>query len=139
MRILSTSFVFIICVTLIGCTSGNQVNGRSLKAANRSVSRIKNRLPTEKRIEFEVSYWTVRDSIKKKSDFLDTIHGKTPEEIIELGKGVFQNRKNSGFKEYVQYNNWDQMISQFTQQRIDQSRSSKTARPPRNGSVLYRL
>jgi len=139
MRILSTSFVFIICVTLIGCTSGNQVNGRSLKAANRSVSRIKNRLPTEKRIEFEVSYWTLRDSIKTKSDFLDTIHGKTPEEIIELGKDVFQTRKNSGFKDYVQYNNWDQMITQFTEQRIDQGKNSKTPRPPRNGSVLYRL
>lgn len=139
MRILSTSFVFIICVTLIGCTSGNQVNGRSLKAANRSVSRIKDRLPTEKRIEFEVSYWTLRDSIHTKSDFLDAIHGKTPEEIIELGKGVFQTRKNSGFKDYVQYNNWDQMITQFTQQRIDQGRNSNTPRPPRNGSVLYKL
>ena len=139
MRVLSTVFVFIICASLIGCTSGNQINARSLKSANRSVNRIKNRLPTEKRIEFEISYWTVRDSIKNKSDFLDTINGKTPEELIALGKDVFQNRKNSGFKEYVQYNNWDQMISQFTQQRIDQSRSSKTARPPRNGSVLYRL
>lgn len=140
MKILSTAIVFIICTTLIGCTKGNQINAHSLKSANRSVSRIKDRLPTEKRIEFEVSYWTLRDSIPDRSDFLDAVDGKTPEELIVLGKDVFQQRKNSGFKDYVQYNNWDQMIAKFTQERIDQSRSSKaTPRPPRNGSVLYKL
>jgi len=139
MRILSTAFVFLICATLIGCTGGNQINARSLKTANRSVNRIKNRLPTDQRIEFEVSYWTLRDSIKDKSDFLDTVDGKTPEEIIGLGKDVFQQRKSAGFKSYDQYNNWDQMITRFAQERIDQGRSSKTTRPPQNGSVLYRL
>ncbi len=139
MRILSTAFVFAICISLTGCTSGNQINARSLKTANRSVGRIKDRLPTELRIEFEVSYWTLRDSIRDKNEFLDTVDGKTPEEIIVLGKEVFQQRKNAGFESYVQYNNWDQMITRFTQERINQNRSSKTTRPPQNGSVLYQL
>jgi hypothetical protein len=141
MRILSTLFVFIISASLSGCMSGDQINARSLKAANRSVSRIKNRLPSELRIEYEVSYWTLRDSIRDKDTFLDTINGKTPEEIIGLGKEVFQQRKNSGFKGYVEYSNWDQMITQFVQKRIDQSRSSKATqnRPARNGSILYNL
>lgn len=140
MRGLSTTLVFIICITLFGCTSGNQINARSLKTANRSVSRIKNRLPTELRIEYEVSYWTLRDSIKDKNEFLDTVNGKTPEEMIVLGKEIFQQRKNAGFSNYDQYNNWDQMITRFTQERIDQGRSSsKSPRPPRNGSVLYKL
>ena len=139
MRILSTTFVFIICASLMGCMGGDQINARSLKSANRSVSRIKNRLPTELRIEYEVSYWTLRDSIRDKDDFLDTVNGKNPDELIVLGKEVFQERKNSGFKSYVQYNNWDQMITHFTQKRIDQGRSQKTTRPPQNGSVIYSL
>ncbi len=139
MRILSTTFIIIICVSLTACMSGDQINARSLKTANRSVSRIKDRLPTELRIEYEVSYWTLRDSIRDKNEFLDKVDGKTPEEIIALGKEVFRERKNSGFKSYVQYNNWDQMITQFTQERIDQGRSSKSTRPPQNGSVLYSL
>lgn len=124
----------------MGCMSGDQINARSLKTANRSVSRIKDRLPTDMRIEYEVSYWTLRDSIRDKSEFLDTVDGKTPEEIITLGKDIFQKRKNSGFKSYVQYNNWDQMIAHFAKERIDQGRRSKAdVRPPQNGSVLYNL
>ncbi len=140
MRGLSKTLVFIICISLIGCTSGNQINARSLKTANRSVSRIKDRLPTELRIEFEVSYWTLRDSIKDKKEFLATVDGKIPEEIIEMGKDIFQQRKNSGFRNYDQYNNWDQMITRFTQERINQGKASKKQpREPHNGSVLYRL
>jgi len=139
MRILSTTLVFIICFSLIGCTSGNQINARSLKTANRSVNRIKNRLPEELRIEFEVSYWTLHDSIKDKNNFLDTVDGKTPEEIIELGKDVFQNRKNAGFQDYLQYSSWDQMITKFTQERIEQGRNTKSTPTRHNGSVLYSL
>ncbi len=140
MRILSTAFIFAICISLMGCTKGNQINGRSLKTANRSVSRIKDHLPTELRIEFEVSYWTLRDSIKNKKDFLNKVDGKTPEELIELGKEIFQQRKNAGFKSYVQYSSWDQMIAHFTQERINQNRHSKPAKThSQNENILYKL
>lgn len=138
MKIISTVFVFSMCLFLIGCSKGSQVSGRSLKSANKSVSRIKDRLPTEQRIEFEVSYWTLRDSIKDKEEFLDTVGGKTHEELIELGKEVFQQRKNAGFRKYDQYNSWDQMITQFAQERIDQNKNKKIDKRP-NSSVLYKL
>jgi len=138
MKIISTVFVFSMCLFLIGCTKGNQVSGRSLKSANKSVSRIKDRLPTEQRIEFEVSYWTLRDAFKDKEEFLDKVGGQTYEEVIELGKGIFQQRKNDGFREYDKYNNWDQMITQFAQERIDQDKHKKVD-DRRNGSVLYKL
>ncbi len=138
MKIISTVFVFSMCLFLVGCSKGSQVNGRSLKSANKSVSRIKDRLPTEQRIEFEVSYWTLRDSIKDKEEFLNTVGGKTHEELIELGKEVFQQRKNAGFRKYDQYSSWDQMITQFAQERIDQNKNKKIDKRP-NGSVLYKL
>ncbi len=139
MRIMSTVLISFIFALLVGCSSGGEVSGRSIKSANKSVIRIKNRLPTEQRIEFEVSYWTLRDSIKNREEFLDTVGGKTPEELIVLGKEIFQQRKNAGFKDYDQYNSWDQMIAKFTQDRIDQNKHRK--RDPRDAgnSVLYKL
>ena len=139
MRILSTVFVFIMCVLLIGCSGGPEVSGRSLKSANKSVAKIKDRLPTEKRIEFEVSYWTLRDSIRNRDDFLDTVGGKNVEELIVLGKEVFQQRKDSGFKDYEQYNSWEQMIAKYTQERIDQNRRKKPDPRDEGNSVLYKL
>jgi len=138
MKIISTVFVFSMCLFLIGCTKGSEVSGRSLKSANKSVSRIKDRLPTDQRIEFEVSYWTLRDSIKDKKEFLNTVGGKTHEELIELGKEVFQQRKNDGFREYDKYNSWDQMITEFTQERLDQDKHKKIDNR-RNDSVIYKL
>lgn len=139
MKIISTVTVFILCLLLMGC-GGSEVSGRSLKSANRSVSRIVKRMPADsiQRIEFEVSYWTLRDSIKDRSEFLDTVGGKTPEGLVGLGKEVFQARKNAGFKDYDQYNNWDHMITVFVQERLDQKKHKKTE-TRRNGSVTYKL
>jgi len=139
MRILSTIFVFIMCAFLIGCSGGPEVSGRSIKSANKSVARIKDRLAPEQRIEFEVSYWTLRDSIRNSDEFLDTVGGKNVEELIILGKEVFQQRKDAGFKDYEQYSNWDQMIAKYTQQRIDQGKRKRPDPRDKGNSVLYNL
>jgi AICAR transformylase/IMP cyclohydrolase PurH len=110
-----------------------------MKTATRSVNRIKNRLPEEKRIEFEISFWTMHDAIKNRDDFLSTIDGKTYDELIDMGKEVFQERKNAGFEKYTQYTSWDQMITQFTQERIDQNRRRKTDPRDENPSIMYKL
>ncbi|MGZ4959206.1 MAG: hypothetical protein ACXV7J_08135 [Methylomonas sp.] len=89
---------------------------------NRSMASIKERLPLDQRIEFEVSFWTLRDEIRNNKEFLDAIDGKTPEQLIETGKELFMKRKASGNKEYEKYATWDQMISEYTQERINQNR-----------------
>jgi len=53
---------------------------------------------------------------------LDAIDGKTPEQLVESGKELFAKRKAAGSKDYEKYDNWDQMISQYSQERIDQNR-----------------
>lgn len=93
-----------------------------MKTVNRSISMIKERLPLDQRIEFEVSFWTLRDEIKDTGEFLDAVDGKTPEQLIESGKELFQKRKAAGSKEYDQYASWEQMIAQYSQERIDQNR-----------------
>jgi hypothetical protein len=133
-----TLFVLVATVFMMGCTSGSKINGRSVKTANRSVSMIKDRLPTEQRIEFEVSYWTIRDAIRNNKEFLDLVDGKTADEMIVLGKDNFQQRKDSGFKGYEKYTNWDQMIAKLTKERIDQGRQNLGAKD-RDNNILYSL
>ena len=122
MRKATTVCVFLACALLIGCNKSHQINGSSMKTVNRSISSIKERLPLDQRIEFEVSFWTLRDEIKDNGEFLDAIDGKTPEQLIETGKELFEKRKASGNKEYQQFATWEQMIAQYSQERIDQNR-----------------
>jgi AICAR transformylase/IMP cyclohydrolase PurH len=102
---------------------------------------LKERLPLDQRIEFEVSFWTVRDEIRNNKEFLDAIDGKTPEQLIEQGKELFMKRKAAGAKDYEQFANWDQMIAQYTQERIDQNRKkTPDERDKKNPhSVTYKL
>jgi len=126
---------------MTGCNKGQQINGSSLKTVNRSINGIKERLPLDQRIEFEISYWTLRDEIRNNKEFLDAIDGKTPEKLIETGKELFQKRKAAGNKEYEQFANWDQMVAQYSQERIDQNR--KKTPDPRDKknphSVTYKM
>ncbi len=133
--------VFLACTLLIGCNKSQQINGSSLKTVNRSINAIKDRLPLDQRIEFEVSFWTLRDEVRNNKEFLDAIDGKTPDQLIETGKELFLKRKASGNKDYAEYNNWDQMIAQFTQERIDQNRKkTPDDRDKKNPhSVTYKL
>ena len=139
MRILSFILVLSLGLSLAGCSKGNQVNGRSLKTANKSVSYIKDRLPADQRIEFEVSFWTLRDDIRDNKEFLSTIDGKTPEAMIEMGKELFAKRKASGFKGYENFATWEQMIANYSQERIDQNRKAKPDPRDSKNNVMYKL
>ena len=64
MKKLSTLLLILSCTVLVACGKGQEINGHSTSTAYRSVKALKNRLPTENRIEFEVSFWTIRDTKK---------------------------------------------------------------------------
>ena len=143
MKKLATLLVILCCTTLVACGKGQQINGHTTKTAYRSVKALKNRLPPESRIEFEVSFWTIRDAKKDDSAFLDAVDGKTPQEIIVLGKEVYQERKAANFKGYEHYSSWEEMITNFGKERLDQeNRKGTTAKedPSKpNDSVIYKL
>jgi len=134
--------LILCCTSLIGCGKGQQINGHNTNTAFRSVKALKNRLSPEARIEFEVSFWTLRDSMKVEKEFLNTVDGKKPEEIIVLGKELYQQRKNSGFSGYDKYASWEDMIAKFSQERVDQD-SHRTINKPdpkdKANEVLYKL
>lgn len=139
MRHIPHLLIILFIFSIIGCGKGNQINGTSSRTAYRSVKSIRSRLPADQRIEYEVSFWTLRDSIRDTDEFLDTVGGKTPAEIIELGKEAYQKRKNAGYPGYEEYTSWDQMIAKFSKERIDQNKHSKRDRRDAANNVLYKL
>ncbi len=140
MKKISVFLIFVLsCTLLSACGRGEQVNGHNIRTAYKSVKVLKERLPTEKRIEFEVSFWTIRDAQKDDSGFLNAVDGKTPLEVIELGREIYQQRKNAGFKGYEQYSSWEDMISKFGQERSQQGAVKKEDAKDKANDVLYNL
>jgi hypothetical protein len=142
MKKLSLILILLSCTSLLGCSKGQEVNGQTMKTAYRSVKALKERLPAESRIEFEVSFWTIRDANKDDSKFLELVSSKKPQEIIELGKEVYQQRKNAGYKGYDQYTSWEDMISKFGRERMDQENrkgSHKEDPKEKANDILYKL
>jgi hypothetical protein len=139
----SLAFFIIICLALTACSKGGTINGHTSRTAYRSVKTLKDKLPPDNKIEFEVSFWTIRDANTSEDAFLDAVDGKSPFEIIDMGKEIYQQRKSSGFKGYEKYNTWEEMIAKFDKERIDQDKkhvvnNKKTFDSP-NTTILYDL
>jgi len=140
MNKISVFLIFVLsCTLLSACGRSEKVNGHNIRTAYKSVKILKERLPAEKRIEFEVSFWTIRDAQKADSGFLDAVDGKTPTEIIDMGREIYQQRKNAGFKGYEQYSSWEDMISKFSQERSQQGAINKEDARDKANDVLYNL
>ena len=139
MRILSALLLSVLTLSLISCGRSDQINGRSNSTAYRSVKMLKERLPPEKRIEFEISFWTIRDAYKDTSEFLSQVDGKNPDEIIATGREIYQQRKNQGFREYQQFSSWEDMIDKYTRERREQDRVTKPDARDKANDVLYKL
>ena len=143
MKKLPALLLILSCATLIACSKGQEINGHTTNTAYRSVKALKNRLSPDNRIEFEVSFWTIRDAKKDDKEFLDTVDGKKPEEIIAIGKEIYQERKAAGFKAYEQYSSWEEMIAKFGKERLDQDnrkgRSKEAQDKDKANDVLYKL
>ena len=144
MKKLPVLLLILTCTALLACGKGQEINGHSATTAYRSVKGLKNRLSPDKRIEFEVSFWTIRDVKKDDKEFLAAVDGKTPDEIITKGKEIYQERKAVGFKGYEEYSSWEEMIAKFGKERVDQENrkgSSKDAQDKNkpNDSVIYKL
>ncbi|CAG1020151.1 hypothetical protein DOJK_00132 [Patescibacteria group bacterium] len=125
MKKLIIILLMLSCINLVACSRGQEINGHNMKTAYRSVKGLKKYLPIEKQMEFEISFWLLRDANKDEVDFLKIIDGKKPQQIIELAKSLYEERKNAGFKGYEQYASWDDMINKFGQDRLKQDEIRK--------------
>lgn len=141
MKKLSTLLLILICSTLVACNNGQKINGHTTNTAFKSVKMIKNRLPTETRLEYEIAFGIIRDVKKDDKEFLGAVDNQIPEAIIALGKEIYQQRKNEGFATYASYNSWEEMISKFGKERIDQDKvkNKKDMKDSPKDNVLYKL
>jgi len=117
-------FILSTCLFANACTNASQVNGHSLKTAIKSVAFIKERLPENQRVEFEIAYWTIRDHIKDDAEFLKSIDQRNAAGIIELGKAIFAKNKAAGMAELTNFDNWEHMVSNQLSQRGEQARGA---------------
>jgi hypothetical protein len=139
MKKLPALLLILSCASLLACGKGEEINGHNTKSAYRSVKTIKNRLSTDARIEFEVSFWTIRDAKKDDKDFLSAVDSKKPNEIIALGKEIYQQRKQTGYKGYENYTSWEEMIAKFGKERMDQDNRKGKSKEDKENDVLYKL
>jgi hypothetical protein len=139
MKKLPTLLLILSCASLMACGKGEEINGHNTKTAYRSVKTLKNRLSTDARIEFEVSFWTIRDAKKDDKEFLSIVDSKKPNEIIALGKEIYQQRKQSGYKGYENYTSWEEMIAKFGKERMDQDNRKGKSKEDKENDVLYKL
>ncbi len=142
MKRLPLFFFITLSLALAACGRGQEINGHTSKTAYRSVKFIKDKLPPDNRMEFEVSFWTIRDANPSEEKFLDAVDGKSPWEIIDMGKEIYQQRKSTGFKGYDKYNSWEEMIAKFDKERIDQEKapgSTQREESRKNGTIMYNL
>jgi len=135
------AIVLISCSLLFtaACTSGGQINGRNFKTALKSVNRIKDRLPQNQRVAFELSFWSLRTLYRKNKEFLGIVHGATPDELIQLGKEAFDKRRAEGFEEYQQYSTWGEMIAKYTDERNSQNVKHKRNPSDAQNNLNYKL
>ena len=99
---------------------------------------------------YKYALWCVKPDNKKApiyvkkqaQDWIDIVDGKKPQEIIELGKEVYEQRKNAGYKGYEQYSSWGEMITKFGRERIDQDNrkgNKKEVVRDKANDILYKL
>lgn len=132
-------------LALVGCGNGQKINGHNEKTAYRSVKMIKLRLPEESRVQYEMSFWMIRDENKDESQFLKIIDGKMPEDIIAMGKEIYEKRKAAGLAEYQDYKSWDDMMAKYDRDRMKQGKPKsdvkKDVNDPKkaNDNINYQL
>lgn len=140
MRSLFIFLLGIACLLSSGCSNERSINGRSEQTAAKSVKIMKEYLPTDMRVEFELAYWTTRDALRDKKEFLNAVDGKTAPEMIAVGRKYFDQQKAAGIEGYNKYASWDEMLAVLIQERKAQS-LAKTPEDKRDkaNNLLYKL
>lgn len=118
-----------LMTALNGCGQADQINARSDRALFRTVSDMQRRLPKEQQVEFQVSFWSLKQYAESESEFREMVHRKSAPEIIELGKENFVTQAAAGNRDFIKYSSWNSMIADLVEER------KKSALRPRKGDV----
>ncbi|MGR9106485.1 MAG: DUF6694 family lipoprotein [Gammaproteobacteria bacterium] len=117
MKIDSIIIIVICAGVLIGCGQSDKINASSESSLYRSVVGIQRSLPAKRQVEYQVSFWSLKQFAENESEFRKLVHRKSVEEIIELGKENFARQNEVGNPEFTKYASWDDMISNLLEER----------------------
>ena len=142
MRKLSVFMMSLVILLSVGCSGESKINGSSNRTINLSMRSMSKRLPGDERVEFEVSFWVLKDIIKDRGDFQDAVDGQTASSLIKVAKQAYNKERAKGLPAYTKYNSWDEMIKTLRQERLDQSlppKDKKSSKRDEDNNLMYKL
>jgi len=119
MKILAGLFLALLAVIYFlpaFMSRSDEINGSSREAVYKSAIKVKRHLNTDERVLFDTALG-ILDKIKSEEGqnaFVDTVDGKTPEEVIEMAKNEVNIKIAAGHPDFKQYSSWDDMIQKLT-------------------------
>jgi hypothetical protein len=131
--------VLIFAVLLSACGQSDKINARSDRSMYRSMSGIQRNLPAQQKVEFQVSFWSLKQFAENEAEFRDQIHRKTVPEIIELGKENFAAQSAKGNAKFIKYATWDEMIAELVEERKRTELRAGRRDPRDEGNKIHKM
>ncbi|MCS5566167.1 MAG: hypothetical protein NZ729_07765 [Methylococcales bacterium] len=131
--------VLILAVLLSACGQSDKINARSDRSMYRSMSGIQRNLPAQQKVEFQVSFWSLKQFAENEAEFRDQIHRKTVPEIIELGKENFAAQSAKGNAKFIKYATWDEMIAELVEERKRTELRAGRRDPRDEGNKIHKM
>ncbi|MEN8260642.1 MAG: DUF6694 family lipoprotein [Pseudomonadota bacterium] len=136
MRSLFTAIVFLFLTLIsIGCSTERSINASNDRTLLRSVKTMKEYLPSQERVEFEVAFWTLKESASSAEEFRDVVDGKTASELIALAKKNFAEQQAAGFRRFQTYPSWEAMIEKFVNERNSYARNYRQDKRDKRNTI----
>jgi hypothetical protein len=131
--------LLIFAVLLSACGGSDKINARSDRSMYRSMGGIQRSLPEKQKIEFQVSFWSLKEFAENEAKFRDQIHRKTVPEIIELGQENFVAQSAMGNAKFIKYATWDEMIEELVQERKRTELRPGRRDPRDEGNTIHKM
>ena len=129
--LLYISLLCCLVFSVSSCDQAKQIRAKNQKTMLQSFMRLKQGMSFAKGTEFEVAFWSLKQKSADNAAFMTLVNGKQPEEIIEMGKQYFTERKQANDPDY-QHESWDTMIAEvITQIKTPATKKTQTDTTPR--------
>lgn len=119
MKILAGLFLALLAVIYFlpaFMSRSDAINGNSREAVYKSAVKVKRYLNTDERVLFDTALG-ILDKIKSEEGpdaFVNTVDGKSPDEVIETAKTEVNIQIAAGHPDFKQYSSWNDMIHKLT-------------------------
>lgn len=140
MKINSIIIITLACVSLVtGCGQSDKINASNERSLYRSVIGLQRNLPEKEQIEFQVSFWSLKQYAESEAGFRTMVHRKNVPEIIELGKQNFATQYEAGNPDFTKYSSWDAMIEELVEERKQSELRPKKGDPRDQDNLIHNM